>query len=102
MSAGYTVYQWEGGPIINLEKWAADRGEQMVDIRYDNRETHSRVSYSTPWRRIRARFKRPVMETVTTHFIRVESVPEAFYNSRRVMPREAGFLSAVRRPPRPC
>lgn len=29
----FTVYNWRGKPIHNIEKWAEERGEQMIKYR---------------------------------------------------------------------
>jgi hypothetical protein len=33
-----TVYQWRGESIDNIEQWAKDRGEQMVDVTLHKKE----------------------------------------------------------------
>ena len=79
--SGYQVFAWEGQPIANIEQWAADRGEKMVDVTWHVKE----------------------LSMLTGDFVEYDedqTMPVSFWNSMRFPP-DRTVVRSTERDPRP-
>lgn len=103
---GFMVYTWQGEPILDIEQWARDRGECIVDTVRTIRHNTQVPDTTTAMNRLRWRLAcswkwwhvgNPPLRTEVVEETWTESIPDSFYHSARLQNMDESDVVSVKR-----
>ena len=79
------IFQWKDEYIVDIEQWAKERGEKMVDIIWKKKQINPYCLHS---------------DGVITYVTENDTMPESFYNSLRITEDMGTPLKVTKREPK--